>query len=154
MGANLITPEYEYQEKHHLFFGKPEEERRTNRGECAYPYACDICQPAHRVYNGLPHRRSQMGHRQTTCKAGLHQQAETERIRNQYRPAALLYGNTEHLQGVRGSGNHAYHRTSKGGFQQPAQRKEGGRTAETPDVRPYGGIRGVHQGMRDTERLV
>ena len=84
----------------------------------------------------------------------LHQQAETERIRNQYRPAALLYGNTEHLQGVRGSGNHAYHRTSKGGFQQPAQRKEGGRTAETPDVRPYGGIRGVHQGMRDTERLV
>ena len=60
----------------------------------------------------------------------------------------------EHLQGVRGSGNHAYHRTSKGGFQQPAQRKEGGRTAETPDVRPYGGIRGVHQGMRDTERLV
>lgn len=32
--------------------------------------------------------------------------------------------------------------------------KEGGRTAETPDVRPYGGIRGVHQGMRDTERLV
>ena len=154
MGANLITPEYEYQEKHHLFFGKPEEERRTNRGECAYPYACDICQPAHRVYNRLPHRRSQMGHRQTTCKAGLHQQAETERIRNQYRPAALLYGNTEHLQGVRGSGNHAYHRTSKGGFQQPAQRKEGGRTAETPDVRPYGGIRGVHQGMRDTERLV
>lgn len=71
MGANLITPEYEYQEKHHLFFGKPEEERHTNRGECAYPYACDICQPAHRVYNGLPHRRSQMGHRQTTCKAGL-----------------------------------------------------------------------------------
>ena len=113
-----------------------------------------FCQPAHRVYNGLPHRRSQMGHRQTTCKAGLHQQAETERIRNQYRPAALLYGNTEHLQGVRGSGNHAYHRTSEGGFQQPAQRKEGGRTAETPDVRPYGGIRGVHQGMWDTERLV
>ena len=33
--VNLITPEYEYQEKHHLFFGKPEEERRTNRGECA-----------------------------------------------------------------------------------------------------------------------
>ena len=26
--------------------------------------------------------------------------------------------------------------------------------SETPDVRPYGGIRGVHQGMRDTERLV
>ena len=98
MGANLITPEYEYQEKHHLFFGKPEEERRTNRRECAYPYACDICQPAHRVYNGLPHRCSQMGHRQTACKAGLHQQAEAERIRNQHRPAALLYGNTEHLQ--------------------------------------------------------
>ena len=91
---------------------------------------------------------------QAACKAGLHQQTETERIRNQHRPAALLYGNTEHLQGVRGSGNHAYHRTSKGGFQQPAQRKEGGRTAETPDVRPYGGIRGVHQGMRDAERLV
>ena len=88
------------------------------------------------------------------CKAGLHQQAETERIRNQHRPAALLYGNTEHLQGVRGSGNHAYHRTSEGGFQQPAQRKEGGGTAEAPDVRTYGGVRGVHQGMRDTERLV
>ena len=44
LGANLITPEYEYQEKHHLFFGEPEEERRTNRGECACPYACDICQ--------------------------------------------------------------------------------------------------------------
>ena len=39
---------------------------------------------------------------------------------NQHRPAALLYGNTEHLQGVRGSGNYAYHRTSEGGFQQPA----------------------------------
>ena len=57
-----------------------------------------------------------MGRRQTTCKAGLHQQAETKRIRNQYRPAALLYGNTEHLQGVRGSGSHAYHRTSEGAF--------------------------------------
>jgi len=58
--------------------------------------------------------------RQAACKAGLHQQTETERIRNQHRPAALLYGNTEHLQGVRGSGNYAYHRTSEGGFQQPA----------------------------------
>ena len=29
-------------------------------------------------------------------------------------------GNTEHLQGVRGSGNYAYHRTSERGFQQPA----------------------------------
>lgn len=27
-GVNLITPKYEYQEKHHLFFGKPEEERQ------------------------------------------------------------------------------------------------------------------------------
>lgn len=42
-------------EKHHLFFGEPEEERHTNRGECAHPYACDIRQPAYRVYNGLPH---------------------------------------------------------------------------------------------------
>lgn len=36
MGANLIASEYEYQEKHHLFFGKPKEERHTNRGEYAY----------------------------------------------------------------------------------------------------------------------
>ena len=49
------TPNYEYQEKHHFRTGKPEEKRRANHRECTYPYACDICKPAHRVYNGLPH---------------------------------------------------------------------------------------------------
>ena len=60
------------------------------------------------------------GYRIDAAKWDTDKQRVTERIRNQHRPAALLYGNTEHLQGVRGSGNHAYHRTSKGGFQQPA----------------------------------
>lgn len=49
------TPNYEYQEKHHFRTGKPEEKRGANHRECAYPYACDIRKPTHRVYNGLPH---------------------------------------------------------------------------------------------------
>ena len=36
----MIFFDYEHQEKHHLFIGKPQEERSANRGECPYPYAC------------------------------------------------------------------------------------------------------------------
>lgn len=47
LGVDFNTPSYEHQEKHHLFIGKPQEERSTNRGECPYPYAC--CFDSHRI---------------------------------------------------------------------------------------------------------
>ena len=79
---------------HHLFFGKPEEERRTNRGECAYPYACDICCQQRIEFITGYRIDAVKWDADKQRKAGLHQQTETERIRNQHRPAALLYGNT------------------------------------------------------------
>ena len=74
------APNYEYQAQHHFCIGEPEKERCANRRERTHPYACHLCQPTHRVYNGLPHRCSQMGFRQAASKERVYQQIKAKCI--------------------------------------------------------------------------
>ena len=144
------APNYEYQTKHHFCIGKPEKERCANCGECPHPYARHIRKPAHWVYNGLPHRCSQMGFRQAASKERVYQQIKAKCIWNQCRSAEILCRNSKCVQGVWGTGNHANYPTTKGCIQ-PADEECQRRTAGRSTDKFLGGVRWICKRMRQSE---
>ena len=77
---------------------EPEKERCANRERNTHHYACHLCQPTHRVYNGLPDWRSQMGCDKQRVKNGCTNKLKAKCSRNQYGLAEILCRNPEYFQ--------------------------------------------------------
>ena len=75
-------------------------ERCANRRERTHPYACHLCQPTHRVYNGYRIDVAKWDADKQRVKNGCTNKLKAKCSRNQYGLAEILCRNPEYFQGI------------------------------------------------------